>query len=224
MNSERKGMIKIIGTHHFIKEDEIKKQIEEFNPDIVLVELCNGRITVIEHPELAVPERFSLLNWIVNIIKKKAEKEGEEYGSDMISAYKISKKKGIPVGLIDRPLVETKVFFKTIPLNEKITMFNEVRKFSSKKIKISDVINEVDNSNIDEVLFKLKLKCPNLYYYLVTSRDEYMISKIKSYLYDYPNKKILIFIGKGHLKQIESNLFKSNSIAEVVKGGNKRDE
>ncbi len=178
-----KGVVRIIGTHHFVEENLIRKEIEEFAPDITLIELCNGRITLIEHPELKQKEKFSLLGLIVKAVKKKAEKEGKTYGNDMISAYKISKEKEIPVGLIDRPIVETQVLFKAIPVREKVKLLNELRKFKRKDIKIQDIINEVENTETEEIL-----------------------NKIKAYLYDHPNKRVLIFIGEGHRKTIEKSL------------------
>ena len=212
-----KGIIKVIGTHHFIEEKQIRDEIESFNPSIVLLELCNGRITLIEHPEFKQQkQKFSLLSLISKAIRKKASKEGKEYGSDLISAYKISKEKQIKIGLIDRPVVETQVFFSAIPFKEKLTMINELRKFSKNKIQIQDIINEVENTNTEEILSKLKLKCPNLFYYLVSSRDEYMINKIKGYLYDYPNEKILIFVGKGHEESIKKRLKLNAGVENVL--------
>jgi pheromone shutdown protein TraB len=219
MGDESNSKIKVIGTHHFQEEKEIREHIDSFNPDIILLELCNGRITLINNPNLKQKEKFSILGLISKSIKKKAEKEGKEYGSDLKSAYKIAREKNIPVGLIDRPLVETNLFFKAIPLREKIILLNELRKFSSKDIQIQDILNEVESTKTEDILKQVKGKCPELFYYLISSRDEYMINKIKGYLYDNPSKKILIFVGKGHEETIKKNL---KLDAEVVKGGDKK--
>lgn len=206
MRDENIFNVRIVGTHHLLKEEIIRKEIESFNPEIVLIELCNGRITLIEHPELQKKTKLSLLGLISKAITKKAEAGGIKYGRDLISAYKISKEKGIQVGLIDKPIVETNILFKSIPLKEKIQLLTELKKFSSNKIKIQDVINEVESNDTKEVIKLLKNKCPSLHYFLITSRDEYMINKIKAYLYDHPEKRILIFIGDGHRKTIEDSL------------------
>jgi len=198
--------IKIIGTHHFMKETEIKKYIEDFNPDIVGIELCKQRIYTLEHPGEEKP-KFSLLGVIAKAVKKKGEKEGVNYGGDMNAAYKISKQKEIKVELIDRPIVETQALFKAIPLSEKVEFLKQLIKFNSKKIKIEDLLNEVNSDEkVQEVLSKLRDLCPVTLYFLINSRDEYMINKIKSIMFDNPNKKILIFIGKGHQKKIEENI------------------
>jgi len=215
----KRGEIKIVGTHHFLEPNKIKEIIDDYNPDITLVELCNGRITLIENPELEIQERFSILGWIVKSIRKKAELEGKEYGSDMVTAYKYSKEKNIPVGLIDRPVVETKVLMKAIPFSEKLMLLKELKKFKSKEITLDKIIGEVENSNTEEIINMIKSKAPNLHYYLIQSRDEYMINKIKGYLYDHPDKKILIFVGKGHQDKIEKEILKP---IEEVKGGNEK--
>jgi len=199
-------MIKIIGTHHFIKEAEIKKHIEDFNPDIVGIELCKQRIYTIEHPGEEKP-KFSLLGVIAKAIKKKGEKEGVNYGGDMIAAHKIAKQRNLQIELIDRPIVETQALFKAIPMKEKIEFIKQLIKFSSKKIQIQDILNEVNSDEkIKEVLEKLKEVCPVTLYFLINSRDEYMINKIKSIILDNPEKRILIFVGKGHQKKIEEKL------------------
>ena len=211
-----KDQIRIVGTHHFMEESIIRKEIEDFNPDMVLIELCNGRITLIEHPELEQKQKPALLGLISKVIKKKADKEGKEYGIDMKSAYKISKEKEIPVGLIDRPIIETSILFKAIPLREKILLLNELRKLSSKDIKIEDIIKEVENTETEEIVNKIKAKCPNLHYYVISLRDEYMINKIKAYLYDSPDKRILIFVGDGHKKTIENNIKLNEEVKDEI--------
>ena len=198
-------MIKLIGTHHLMKEDDIRKIIETENPDIVLVELCNGRITMINNPE-QFKEKFSLLGEIVKSIKRKAKAENQIYGNDMISAYKIAKEKNIKVGLIDRPIVETSVLFKAIPLKEKFYMVRQLIKFNSKKVNVSNILNELNEDGVSEIINQFKKDCPNLHYYLISSRNEYMINKIKAILYDNPDKKIIGFVGKGHIKFLEKQL------------------
>ena len=216
MGDESNSKIKIIGTHHFQEEKEIREHVDSFNPDIILIELCNGRITLINNPNLKQKEKFSLLGLMVKSVKKKAEKEGREYGSDLKSAYKIAREKEIKVGLIDRPIVETNILFKAIPLREKILLLNELRKFSSKDIKIQDILKEVENTETKDILKQIKQKCPELFYYLVSSRDEYMVNKIKGYLYDNNESRILIFVGKGHEEKIKKSLKLDE---KVVKGG-----
>lgn len=200
--------IKVIGTDHFMKEEEIRKEIDNFKPEIVMVELCNGRVSVMIKG-FKQKEEFSLLGLISRSIRKKAKSEGIVYGSDMISAYKISEEKGVSIELIDRPLIETKIFFNAIPVKEKLHMVKELIKFSSKKITIENLINEVSSDKkVEEILKKMKKKCPNFFYYIIDSRDVYMINAIKSKILDNQKKKILIFVGKGHSKKIEESLKK----------------
>lgn len=198
-------MLKLIGTHHLMKEEEIRQIIEQENPDIVLTELCNGRISMINNPE-KFKEKFSLLGLIAKSIRKKAKSEDQVYGNDMISAYKIAKEKNIKVGLIDRPMVETSVLFKAIPLKEKVYMVKQLIKFNSKKVNVSHILSELNDEGVNEIINQFKKDCPNLHYYLISSRDEYMINKIKAILYDNPDKKIIGFVGKGHLKFLEGKL------------------
>ena len=198
-------MIRIIGTHHFMKREEIEKEIDNYKPDIILLELCKGRIFLIDNPTKEV-KNYSLLGLIARAVKKKGTTGNVEYGNDMVSAYKIAKERNIKVGLIDRPIVETQILFKAIPLKEKIKLFKQLLKFSSKKTKVEGIINEVNNNAVQDIVDKLKIELPNLHYFLIKSRDEYIIAKTKGYIYDYTNKKIIAFVGKGHLKTLEESL------------------
>ncbi len=206
MEETKEKLVKIIGTHHFMKEREIKKYIEDFNPDIVGIELCKQRVYSIEHPDEQKAD-FSLLGIIAKAVRRKGKKEGITYGGDMIAAHKIAKQKNLQIELIDRPIIETQALFKSIPFLEKMQFIKQLIKFNSKKIKIQDIINEVDsNEKTKEILEKLKEMCPITFYFLINSRDEYMTNKIKSIMFDNPEKKILIIVGKGHKNKLEKKI------------------
>ena len=68
--------IKIIGTHHFQDKKDIEEHIDSFNPDIILIELCNGRISMMNNPEQKQKQKFSILGLISKSVNKKRNKGG----------------------------------------------------------------------------------------------------------------------------------------------------
>jgi pheromone shutdown protein TraB len=198
-------MIKIIGTTHLIPKEEIEKSIKLFNPDVIGVELCETRFKLMVLPILENTEVIkndiqdnSLIGKISSKVKEKAENENLQYGSDMISASIYAKENGLSLEFIDRDIIETKEDMEHIPKEE----FNYFLK-ELEKLELSDLKKEVDE---EVVLSELKTKTPISFRILITMRDLFIANKILILEKKYPKEKILIFVGKGHVKGLNKLL------------------
>jgi len=194
-------MIKLIGTTHLIKKEEIERIIKEENPEVIGVELCLTRLNlmVLNPPEKKEEkEGTTLIDKISKVIKKKAEEENLQYGSDMINASKYALENNIPLILVDKDIIEIKGLMELIPQNELMFFMSELSKLETEKLERE--INE------EEVLKNLKLKTPIAFEFLITLRDLHISNQILKTIRDFPEKKILIFLGKGHIKGIEKLL------------------
>ena len=89
--------LKIIGTHHLMKESEIIDIIKKENPDIIGVELDQIRLDALTNPIEQVKNE-SLLGKIVEGLKQATEKQNMNYGQDMITASKYAIDNKIIVG------------------------------------------------------------------------------------------------------------------------------
>jgi len=192
---------KIVGTTHITPKKLIIKEIEEFKPDIIGVELCETRLKVMIEdikPELNMIEDTSLIGKIANAIKKKANENNLDYGSDMISASKYALANKIQLVCLDRDIMELRSLMEKIPEKEALGFMTELGKFEEANIK-----QEID---ANKVLKELKEKYPVSFEFLINSRDLTIENNILKLILKNPDKRILVFIGKGHLIKIQKDL------------------
>jgi len=199
-------MIKIIGTHHLMSKEEIYSIIENEKPDVIGVELCETRFNLMVMPtldgyEIENKEDNSLIGKISNVIKKKAEEEDVKYGSDQINACIYAKENNIPLEFVDLDIMKTKELMDKIPPNEVEGFMKEIAEFQNKTIKES-----VEKIDVEKTLIEMKLKFPIAFEFLVNLRNLFILNKILKLEKKYGDKKIVIFLGKGHEKIIEDGL------------------
>lgn len=192
-------MIKIIGTNHLMSKETIEGIIKDENPEILGVELCETRFKVLTNQiKQNKGGDDSLLGKIAEETRKKAEENNLDYGSDMKTVMFYAINNSIPLLLLDKDIIKIKESMAKIPIEEQIFLQKELIKFKEEELKKE--INE------DELLKKIKKEVPMSYKILIEERNEYIINEIKKGKEKYPNKRILIFLGKGHLKEIERGI------------------
>ena len=192
-------MIKIMGTTHFDSKEKIEGIIKDFNPDVLGVEICETRFKLFTNQiknEGAKDE--TLLGKIADETKKKAEQENLDYGSDMKTVMFYAINNNIPLLLLDEDILLMRKKMEQIPTEEQLYLQNELIKFE--KEKLTTKINE------EEVIERMKKEIPITYKILVQDRNDFIINKIKEATKKYQDKRILIFLGKGHVDYIERKL------------------
>ncbi len=201
------GNVKIIPTHHLMSKEEIYKLLEKEKPEIIGVELCEARYNLMVTPTLdglkieTPKEDGSLLGKISNIIKKKAEKENFQYGSDQISACVYASEKNIPLEFVDLDITKTRELMDKLPKEEQEGFLKEMLEFQKRSIK--ETIKDID---VEKILRELKTKYPIAFEFLINLRNIFILNKILKLKIKYPDKKIVILLGKGHEKIIEDGL------------------
>ena len=204
MGDKNRKMIKIIGTTHFDSKNVIENIIKENKPDILGVELCGTRFKIFTNQTKDKGEKDeTLLGKIADETKKKAEEENLDYGSDMKSVMFYAINNNIPLELVDKDIMEIRKEMEQIPLNEQLHLQKELVKFQKEKLKTE--INE------DEVIKEMKENIPTTYNILVKGRNDFIIKRLKEVNEKYKSKNILVFLGKGHVKEIQKE----------IEGGNK---
>jgi len=201
-------MIKIIGTTHLMKKEEIINIIKKENPDVIAVELCETRYNLMVLPKLnnqkvenSKSESDTLIGKISQSIKNKADKEGIEYGSDQINSCLFAIENKIPLEFVDLDIMKTKELMEKIPNNEKEGFIKELMEFESKTLEESTKDIDVENT-----LKEMKTKFPIAFEFLINMRNIVIINNILKIKIKYPDKKILVILGKGHVKIIEDNI------------------
>ena len=188
-------MIKIVPTTHLYSKETIEGIIKDFNPDVIGVELCETRFKALTGQVPVGKGDNSLIDNITTSIKEKAEQEGLDYGADMKTAMFYALNNNIPLLLVDKDIMKIKEELLTIPIEEQLFLQQELIKFQTENI----------NQPVDEelVLKNLKENVPTMYKILIEGRNEYIANKIKEVINKYPEKNIIIFLGKGHSREIE---------------------
>ena len=188
---------KIVGTNHLQSKESIIKEITDYQPDIICIELCKIReyiyLNKIEQKQDEKDE--SLLGKISQAIKKKATEEKVEYGSDMYTALQYAIDNKIPYVLVDKNIQEIQQLFQKIPSNEQQGFIKELNIFEKQTIAESTVDEK-------EFLNKLKTNFPISYEILITLREQEIALNILKTMLNNPNKKIIVFVGKGHINGI----------------------
>jgi pheromone shutdown protein TraB len=196
--------ILIIGTTHLDSSQSIVDKIIEFKPDIIGVELCKTRLNLmvinpmtnqIANQQL---EGEGLIDKISKSIKEKSEKENLQYGSDMITASRYALDNHIQLECLDKDILEIKRLMELLPPNEVQGFMTELANFETKTLK-----EQTQNIDENKVLEELKTKYPVSFEFLVNSRDIYIAFNILKLIHNNPNKRIIVFLGKGHLENIK---------------------
>lgn len=221
--------LKIIGTSHIAKQsiEEIKKTIEEFQPEIIAVELDMQRAAALMQKQktklsfrdiakIGVKGYFFVK--IGQAIQQKLGKVvGVAPGSEMKTALEIAHAKNLQAALIDQPInITLKNFSKELTWKEKGRFAIELLKgllFPKKQLKIYG-IEEFDLRNVPEqqlivkIISQLKKQYPSIYKTIIADRDKHMVKQLVKLMRENPEKKIIAVVGAGHKEGMEKLLLK----------------
>ena len=211
--------LKIIGTSHIAKEslEEVKKAIEDDNPDIVALELDKRRLYALMHNQKSKVKLRDILKigfkgYFFSLIGAWAEKKlgdivGVPPGSEMKQAVKLAKKQKAKIALIDQDIeITLKRFSQTLTWREKWNFVIDIIKaviFRKKEIDF-DLTTVPSKKIIKKLMDKVKKRYPNIYKALVVERNEIMADRLIRIMKEKPDNKILAIIGAGH----EEDIFK----------------
>ena len=105
----------LVGTGHILEKSvkEVEEIIEREHPDIVAVELCEGRYRALKGDvtNFSVKDALSgnplilLTQWLLAYIQRKIGDEiGVQPGAEMLAAIEKAEECGCDVALVDRPI------------------------------------------------------------------------------------------------------------------------
>jgi pheromone shutdown protein TraB len=189
-------MIKIFGTTHLAKEVEILEIIENEKPDVLGVELCDYRVQLLsnEKETSSQPDK-SLLSKITSKIKAKSEESGMDYGSDQKTVLRYAQNSKLPLLPVDMPILKIQELFSKIPKEEQEGFQKELQEFQNQPL--------IEQQDEKEVIQNLKTRYPIAFEFLINMRNLYISNQLLKAEKKYPNKKILVFLGKSHVEQIK---------------------
>ena len=210
--------IRIVGTAHVSQQsiDDVVTAINEFQPDIVAVELDPARFAALKKSlsEPSVSEVIEagnftqlLVQWTLSYLQRKIGMDvGVEPGAEMKVAIEIADSRHIPVALIDRDIrVTLSRFWKSMSIWEKLRMFYAL---SASVVGVEGEEIDIEELKKEEVitfaLEEFRKFSPNGARALIDERDAYLAHQIHAL--DARGGKVLVVIGAGHKKGVQKYL------------------
>ncbi|MCB9362334.1 TraB/GumN family protein [Candidatus Woesearchaeota archaeon] len=204
--------IKILGTSHIAKESikAVQREVQEWKPDIIAVELDKKRLYSLEHnivnkPTLADIRTIGVKGYLFLVIggwmqRKLGNVVDIKPGSDMLEAVRQVKANNLKLALIDQDMQKTlKRFNKMFGWKEKWQLIKDIITAPFTKEKVAFDLDSVPNDElITRLTSMLKVQYPGIYTALIHERNVYMVDKLKILLQKFPDQKILAVVGAGH--------------------------
>ena len=219
--------LKIIGTAHVSNAsvNTVREEIEQWQPDIVAVELCKSRHSALtENKRLdkeslltVIKEGKAPLVLIQSMLAAEQRKlgmdEGLQPGAEMMEALSIAKENGKRVELVDRDVQTTlRRAWSKMSLREKYrllwSMVGEDDE-DDDDISIDEILQNKDL--MSEMMNELRDIAPRAGEVLVDERDEYIARKIQKVRSE---GKVLAVIGAGHVEGVSKYLQNNVDLSE----------
>ena len=235
-NVDNPTKIIIIGTAHVSEKSvrEVREAIEREKPDIVAIELDQGRYKGMTDPEAASNQQISfkeilkpgqtlyylLYAFLSYVQKKMGEQMGVPPGSEMFAAIDGAHETGAGLALIDRDIQITfKRFLAKLSFMEKLKMGYSLVKgmiFGDEPEQEIDIDNMTDQDAITAIIEEFRKFAPTAASVLIDERDAYLAGNIlKTAQLAGSGKKIVVVIGAGHRQGIMNYLQNPSAIPDL---------
>ncbi len=194
-------MITIVGVGHvFDLKQRIREVITERRPDVVCVELDEGRYRAMKHgsEKGKVPLTYRLL---ANFQNRMAGEYQNEPGSEMLTAIEVADEIGARAEFIDMDAMSLWSNLRhSMPFREKVKLLFSgfATIFTSKKTVERELENFQDHE--EEYMELLGEEYPSMKKALVDDRNTYMAMKIREMTKFYRN--VLVIVGDAHVSGI----------------------
>lgn len=214
------GEIRIIGTAHVSQQsvDEVIEAIGDWTPDVVAIELDQGRYNGLKQQQqnpdieqILQGQNFNqlLIQWVLAYIQRKIGMDvGVEPGAEMKAAIAETEGRGIELALIDRDIGMTlHRFWSSMSIIEKLKMFYAL---AGSLIVADDVGEMIDIEELKKEDFvtvamdEFHKFSPRGAYALITERDAYMSYHLLRLAQSH--ERVLAVVGAGHRKGMQGFL------------------
>ncbi len=208
--------LRILGTAHVSSAsvELVKREIEQWKPDVVAVELCLSRLKTLKDPEIfdgqtlekALKEGKGPLLLFQSLLAAEQRRlgleHGERPGAEMMAAIEAAEEKGIEVALVDRDVqITLRRAWRKMGLREKARVIRALFADEDEDIDVDELLEDSDLINL--LMDELREAAPGAGEALVDERDEYISRSIE----DIRSKgKVLAILGAGHVEGVSKRL------------------
>jgi pheromone shutdown-related protein TraB len=217
----------LIGTAHVSREsiDEVRRIIQEERPDMVCVELDEGRYKSIAEQDnwekLDVAKIFRqgkgfllMANLVLSSFQRRLGDElGVKPGEEMKVAIETAVELGIPYALCDREVqITLRRAWTRCNLWSKSKLLASLLSsvFTTEKLSEEDIENLKNRNELDGMMAELAAYLPRVKETLIDERDRYLAAKI----WAASGKRLVAVVGAGHIRGISNHSERIASGAE----------
>ena len=209
--------LRILGTAHVSSEsvELVRNQIEEWEPDLIAVELCPSRMAALTEPESLdsedllkiIKEGRSAMILLQSALAAQQRRmgisSGEKPGAELLAAVNAAEESDIPVEMIDRDVVITlRRAWKKMGMIEKWRILNALLwEEDDEEVSIDEVLG--DSDLLSSMMEEARVLAPRAGEVLIDERDSFLAGRIQQIR---GKGKVLAVIGAGHLSGVVQNL------------------
>lgn len=213
--------ITLLGTAHVSKAsaDTVEALIDSGQYQAVALELCSSRHHAIVNPDaMARMDLFQVLRdgkapMVMASLalgayqQRMAEQFGIEPGAEMRIAIKLAQQAKLPVHLIDREIgITLKRVYRNIPWWRRLNLFMGllVSIVSREQVTEEEIESLKEGDILESAFSQFAEQAQDLFKPLIDERDQFMAAQILDSLQGKQQQKMLVVIGAGHLKGIQT--------------------
>ena len=210
--------LRLLGTAHISKAsaDAARREVSEYEPDIVAIELCKSRLDALSRPERFDNETLGkvlregkaplvLFQSMLAVEQRRMGlAEGEKPGTDLLAAMQAAGEAQKEVALVDRDIQTTlRRAWRRMRFREKWRVMSALlfQEEEGEEIQVDELLENTDL--ITELMGELRDVAPAAGEVLIDERDEFLASSIQQLR---PEGKVLAVIGAGHLEGVAAHL------------------
>ena len=210
--------LRLVGTAHVSSKsvEMVRKEISEYEPDIVAVELCKSRLSSLKEPESLdsedllkiIKEGKSPMILLQSALAAQQRKmgltTGEKPGAELLEAVQSAEESNIPVEMIDRDVVVTlRRAWRGMGIIEKWRVLSTLLLEEEEEGELS--IDEIlgDSDMLSKMMEDARDVAPGAGEVLIDERDAFLAGRLQQIS---GNGKVLAVVGAGHLEGIVNNL------------------
>ncbi|MDP6907010.1 MAG: TraB/GumN family protein [Candidatus Thalassarchaeaceae archaeon] len=219
--------LRLLGTAHISKTsaDAARREVEEYDPDIVAVELCKSRLDALVQPDRFDNETLGkvlregkaplvLFQSMLAVEQRRMGlAEGEKPGTDLLAAIQAAKESEKSVALVDRDIQKTlRRAWRKMSFREKWRVLSALlfeEEVEDDVIEIDELLENTDL--ITQLMDELKGVAPAAGEVLIDERDEFLAGNIQNLRKE---GKVLAVIGAGHLEGVAKNLQEGKELSK----------
>ena len=211
----------LLGTAHVSQEsiEQVKESIKTENPDVVAIELDEGRLATMKNPDawkeldivkvLKEGKGFVMMaNLVLSSFQRRMGSDvGVKPGEEMQAALNVCEEASIKTEMVDRPIQTTlkRAWAKSSFWGKcKLLAALISAAFDKEEISSEQIENLKNASEMDGMMEELSSYLPTVKTVLIDERDQYLASHI----WECKGDKVVAVLGAGHLKGVVAYLEK----------------